>query len=291
MLGTETDLGIMALTLQELFRKIEKNSADKDFSVKLWYLEIYNEYLKDLVSPNKGFLDLREDKKGTSVAGISEIEVRSADEILETLRIANRNRTQEATGANETSSRSHAILQVIVEVKEKNSGVNNEVKVGKLSLIDLAGSERASATNNKGVRLLEGANINKSLLNLGNCINTLCENHEKGINKHVPYRNSKLTRLLKDSLGGNSRTVMIANISPSAHTFDDTYNTLKYADRAKNIKTNVQRNVLSVQYHISNYTKIIDNLKEENKNLKLALSGSGQLVPRNSLTEGSGVTR
>jgi kinesin family protein 18/19 len=155
-----------------------------------------------------------------------------------------------------------------VEYKDKNSGTEAEIKQGKLSLIDLAGSERASATQNRGIRLIEGANINRSLLTLGNCINALCEVNEKGHKVYVPYRDSKLTRLLKDSLGGNSRTVMIANISPSATCFEDTSNTLKYANRAKKIKTHVNRNVLNVQYHISNYNDIIKNLKNEVSELR-----------------------
>ena len=118
-------------------------------------------------------------------------------------------------------------------------------------MIDLAGSERAANTHNKGLRLIEGANINKSLLALGNCINALSDAVEKGIkNVHIPYRDSKLTRLLKDSLGGNCRTVMISNISPSVHVFEDTLNTLKYSHRAKTIKTSSVRNVLDVNNHV-----------------------------------------
>jgi kinesin family protein 18/19 len=146
-----------------------------------------------------------------------------------------------------------------VEHKDKAHGINAEINIAKLSLIDLAGSERASNTNNRGLRLVEGANINKSLLALGNCINALCDQTRNNIkNGHIPYRDSKLTRLLKDSLGGNCRTVMIANISPAFAAYEDTLNTLKYADRAKQIKTIVKRNVLNVEYHISNYTKIIN---------------------------------
>jgi kinesin family protein 18/19 len=115
--------------------------------------------------------------------------------------------------------------------------VKSEIKIGKLSLIDLAGSERAAKTGNRGLRMIEGANINRSLLALGNCINMLHENHSKGQSNYIPY--SKLTRLLKDSLGGNCRTVMIANIAPSSSNYEDTHNTLKYANRAKNIKTSV----------------------------------------------------
>lgn len=126
-------------------------------------------------------------------------------------------------------------------------------------MIDLAGSERAAKTKNRGQRLLEGANINRSLLALGNCINALGEKSSK----FVPYRDSKLTRLLKDSLGGNCRTVMITNISMAVSAFEETLNTLKYANRAKNIKTTVSRNVLKVNYHITEYVSLIDALKSE----------------------------
>jgi kinesin family protein 18/19 len=146
------------------------------------------------------------------------------------------------------------------------------IKVGKLSLIDLAGSERAANTQNRGARLVEGANINRSLLALGNCINALGEKGNKG--NFVPYRDSKLTRLLKDSLGGNCRTVMIANISPAESSFEETLNTLKYANRAKNIKTQVKRNVLNVNYHISEYVELIKNLRGEIQVLKGQLETS-----------------
>ena len=290
MLGTETNPGIMVLTLEELFSKVN-SFYDRDYKLKFWLLEIYNENIRDLLkfynsgnynnnsnrNGNKNtlentsneYLDLREDpEKGIVVSGITEISVTNSKEMLKILKRGNHNRTQEATGANETSSRSHAILQVSIEYKEKNSGIDFQIKFSKLSLIDLAGSERAAATNNKGIRLIEGANINRSLLTLGNCINALCDANLKGKKIHIPYRDSKLTRLLKDSLGGNARTVMIANVSPSINTFDDTYNTLKYANRAKNIKTSVTRNVLNAQYHISNYENIINNLREENARLK-----------------------
>ena len=261
MLGNEENPGIMSLTLNELFNKI-KSYPEREYTVKLWYLEIYNENIRDLLVNNSENLELREDpNKGLIVNGITEIIPKSSEHILNILKKGNKNRTTESTNANETSSRSHAILQIMVSYKDKASGVNYEIKYGKLNLIDLAGSERASMTKNKGVRLFEGANINKSLLTLGNCINALCEANEKGIKTYVPYRDSKLTRLLKDSLGGNARTVMIANVSPFINSFDDTYNTLKYADRAKHIKTNIKRNVLNAQYHITNYLNIIKNLQ------------------------------
>ena len=283
MLGEEGNPGIMPLTLKELFREVDKYK-DRDYKIKFWYLEIYNENIRDLLKfvdrPNNTFinedneyLDLREDPiKGITVSGITEVNVNNSSDMLKILKRGNRNRTIEATGANETSSRSHAIFQLSLEYKERNSGIDYEIKYSKLSLVDLAGSERASATQNRGLRLIEGGNINRSLLTLGNCINALCDAASKGLKKiYVPYRDSKLTRLLKDSLGGNARTVMIANVSPSINTFDDTYNTLKYANRAKNIKTMVSRNVLNARYHISNYVNIINNLKGEIVYLKKQL--------------------
>ena len=261
MTGTEENPGIMSLTLNELFERI-KSYPEREYTIKLWYLEIYNENIRDLLINNSENLELREDpNKGLIVNGITEITPKSSEHILNILKKGNKNRTTESTNANETSSRSHAILQIMVSYKNKTTGINYEIKYGKLNLIDLAGSERASMTKNKGMRLFEGANINKSLLTLGNCINALCEANEKGTKTYIPYRDSKLTRLLKDSLGGNARTVMIANVSPFVNSFDDTYNTLKYADRAKHIKTNIKRNVLNAQYHITNYLNIIKNLQ------------------------------
>jgi kinesin family protein 18/19 len=204
------------------------------------------------------------------VAGLTEVEAANGDEIMKLLHKGNERRTQQPTAANEVSSRSHAVLSVVVESKERAPGTVAKIKVGKLSLIDLAGSERAANTQNRGVRLVEGANINRSLLALGNCINALGEKGNKG--NFVPYRDSKLTRLLKDSLGGNCRTVMIANISSAESSFEETLNTLKYANRAKNIKTNVQRNELNVDHHISEYVSLIANLRNEIKFLK------GQIV-------------
>lgn len=258
MLGDENNPGIMFNTMKEVFKEMKKHQRDREYTIRVSFLEIYNENIKDLIMVSQDVLELREDPiKGVQVAGLSEIEVHTADEIFELLIYGNKNRTQEATGANETSSRSHAVLQIICEYKEKDAGVKAEIKVGKLSLIDLAGSERASKTGNRGMRMIEGANINKSLLALGNCINMLHENNSKNQSNYIPFRDSKLTRLLKDSLGGNCRTVMIACIAPSASNYEDTHNTLKYANRAKNIKTNVTRNVLNVEYHISQYTDLI----------------------------------
>ena len=215
MLGKPGNQGIFGYAFEELFSHVEQQAQEKEFKIKMSFIEIYNEMIFDLLLPNEKPLELREDAtKGIHVAGISEIRAESTKEVLELLYLGNQNRSTEATDANDESSRSHALLLVTVEHKEKGSEAEDEVKYGKFSLIDLAGSERAANTNNTGIRLVEGANINRSLLALGNCITLLYQNNERKTKKYVPFRDSKLTRLLKDSLGGNSRTVMIANVSP-----------------------------------------------------------------------------
>ena len=273
MLGNDENPGIMVWTLKELYKKISEYK-NREYLIKLWYVEIYNENIRDLLS-NKNEknenLELREDpEEGIIINNITEIITNSMKEILNLLKKGNKNRTVEETDANKTSSRSHAILQIKVSFKEKNNENNlNEVKFGKLNLIDLAGSERASTTKNRGLRLIEGANINKSLLTLGNCINALAEKGKKGGKAYIPYRDSKLTRLLKDSLGGNSRTVMIANISPFIYNFDDTYNTLKYAERAKCIKTKVNINI-SENLKSNDFMILIKKLKNKLNNYQLS---------------------
>ncbi|XP_067101461.1 kinesin-like protein KIF19 isoform X3 [Osmerus mordax] len=266
MLGTDKEPGIYVRTLNDLFHAIEETSDDMQYSVSMSYLEIYNEMIRDLLNPSLGFLDLREDSKGEiQVAGITEVSTINAREIMELLMKGNKQRTQEPTAANQTSSRSHAVLQVAVRQQSRSPDVLQEVRFARLFMIDLAGSERASQTQNRGQRLKEGAHINRSLLALGNCINALSEKHG---NKYVNYRDSKLTRLLKDSLGGNSRTVMIAHISPASLAFEESRNTLSYADRAKSIRTRVKRNLLNVSYHIAQYTNIISELRSEILRLK-----------------------
>ncbi|XP_053562914.1 kinesin-like protein KIF19 [Bombina bombina] len=266
MLGTDREPGIYIRTLNDLFKAIEETSDDMEYEVLMSYLEIYNEMIRDLLNPSLGYLDLREDSKGViQVAGITEVSTINAKEIMQLLMRGNKQRTQEPTAANKTSSRSHAILQVTVRQKSRVKNITQEIRVGRLFMIDLAGSERASQTQNRGQRMKEGAHINRSLLALGNCINALSE---RVGNKYVNYRDSKLTRLLKDSLGGNSRTVMIAHISPASSAFEESRNTLAYADRAKNIKTRVKRNLLNVSYHIAQYTSIISDLRNEIHRLK-----------------------
>ncbi|XP_033840198.1 kinesin-like protein KIF19 [Periophthalmus magnuspinnatus] len=270
MLGTDKEPGIYVRTLNDLFRAIEETSDDMLYSVSMSYLEIYNEMIRDLLNPASGFLDLREDSKGViQVAGITEVSTINAQEIMELLVKGNRQRTQEPTAANQTSSRSHALLQVSVKQQSRSPHLQQEVRFARLFMIDLAGSERAAQTQNRGQRLKEGAHINRSLLALGNCINALSD---KNGHKYVNYRDSKLTRLLKDSLGGNSRTVMIAHISPASTAFEESRNTLTYADRAKSIRTRVKKNLLNVTYHIAQYTSIITELRGEIQRLQRKIS-------------------
>lgn len=278
MLGTDDDPGIMALALNDLFLEMERTYADMSYKVSMSYLEIYNEMIRDLLNPTSGVLDLREDARGVQVSGLSEINARSTDEVMEILMQGNKERTQEPTAANKTSSRSHAILQIQVQQRSRVKGLARQVRLGKLFLIDLAGSERAANTHNRGQRMVEGAHINRSLLALGNCINALSD---RNASRYVNYRDSKLTRLLKDALGGNCKTVMIAHISPASIHFEESRNTLAYADRAKQIKTKVRRNVLDVTYHIAQYTNIINELREEVKRLRSKLD-QNSLSSRNS---------
>lgn len=257
--GTAQAPGIIFLTMQELFEKVDDLKETKQSEITLSYLEIYNETIRDLLNPGTGGkqgLMLREDaNQAVSVAGLSSHHPQNVQEVMDMVIRGNASRTQSPTEANATSSRSHAVLQVNVSLKDRDASVNEPTTMATLSIIDLAGSERASATKNRGERLLEGANINKSLLSLGSCINALCDPRKKN---HVPYRNSKLTRLLKFSLGGNCRTVMIVCVSPSSQHFDETQNTLRYANRAKNIQTKSVRNVYNVDRHVKDYLKKID---------------------------------
>ncbi|KTF89475.1 hypothetical protein cypCar_00004061 [Cyprinus carpio] len=266
MLGSSDDPGVTFLTVKELFARMDLIKEDKVFNLAFSYLEVYNEQIRDLLT-NSGPLAVREDSSsGVVVQGLTLHQPKSAEHILEALDYGNRNRTQHPTDMNATSSRSHAVFQIYLRQQDKTPSLNPNVRVAKMSLIDLAGSERASATNAKGARLREGANINRSLLALGNVINTLA--NPKCKKTHIPYRDSKLTRLLKDSLGGNCRTVMIANVSPSSLSYEDTHNTLKYANRAKEIKSTLRSNVMSLDSHIGQYAVICEKQKAEVKKQK-----------------------
>ena len=262
--------------MADLFQRIEDRKDDWNTEVVVTFLEIYNEEIRDLLAEPatpipRGGLQIREDKF-VKVVGLVELRPTSAEDVKQIVLLGNTRRTQSPTHANETSSRSHAVLQVHVTQSPRTASLSEQRTMATLSIIDLAGSERAAATSNMGQRMVEGANINKSLLALGNCINALCESG--GAIRHVPYRNSKLTRLLKFSLGGNCKTVMIVCIAPTSLHFDDTHNTLLYAERATKIKTKVvTRNVVNVDRHVGRYVEAINRLNAEVAELKAKLAG------------------
>ncbi|KAI4474943.1 hypothetical protein M0804_014589 [Polistes exclamans] len=199
MLGSANDPALTYRTVTELFSQIENQSRHNEFNLGVSYLEIYNENVQDLLHKSTQ-LHLREDSRNAViVAGLKIIPIQNAEELLSLLAKNNKNRTQHPTDANQESSRSHAVFQVYIQI---NNRLNGQTRHVKLSMIDLAGSERASVTGCKGARFKEGANINKSLLALGNCINNLAD----GV-KHIPYRDSKLTLLLTDSLGEQKKEI------------------------------------------------------------------------------------
>lgn len=259
---TSNELGVTFMALGECFAR------DNTLKVSVSYLEIYNEKIRDLLGivNNKGLMVVEDPAKGVTVPDLAEFPVSNLSQVQQLLISGNGRRTMAPTSANVFSTRSHTILQVTVE--QKASATEN--LVSKMSLIDLAGSERAAATANRGQRMVEGANINRSLLALGNCINMLSDDKKQG--QFVPYRDSKLTRLLKDSLGGNTKTVMLACISPSSLAIEETLNTLKYAARAQKIKKEIKRNYQETELHIHEYKDIINNLKQEIETLKIQLS-------------------
>lgn len=247
-------------------------------TIRFSYIEVYNEVLRDLLVTDDKNIDIREDpERGVVVSGVSEILTSSKKEILTMIKIGNKNRTKEATASNEASSRSHAVVLMSVEVIENSPEGVGEKNLSKFFVVDLAGSEKASL--NKGQRYVEGANINKSLLALGNCINALAELGDRGKGGYIPFRDSKLTRLLKDSLGGNSRTMMIATISPCGSDYEDSLNTLKYASRAKRIKTKTEKNIVQNGNTVADYTKILEMLKKENSELKKTLVEADKTPP------------
>lgn len=230
--------------------------------VSISYLEIYNELIRDLLRPSAGPLELREDNRGNQiVTGLSEINAVSRYEVISLLLKGNKSRTVEPTAANQTSSRSHALLNITVTHTTPLG-----TKQGRLYLTDLAGSERAKKTKNRGKRLQEGAHINKSLLALGNCINGLAAGA-----RYVNYRDSKLTRLLKEALSGKCKTVMIAHVSKESKHRDETKNTLVYAERANHITTRLQNPQLleeNREFPMAHYQNLVSELREEVGRLK-----------------------
>jgi hypothetical protein len=270
--GHSIEAGIIPNAMSDIFKIIAAKRATalpgQSWTVIVSFMEVYNEQVYDLLESTDKILSVREDtERGVvEVAGRTKKEVNSAEDVLDLLQLGNTNRKTEATMANQVSSRSHAVLQLAVESNFRNCNGQEISTSSTLSMIDLAGSERASATNNRGSRLQEGANINKSLLALANCINALAGNSASGKQLNVKYRDSKLTHLLKSSLQGKCKLVMIANINPSHITFEDSHNSLKYANRAKNIKVNPL--IVSEVNKDSNWIEREMKLKAENAELR-----------------------
>ncbi|CAD8137942.1 unnamed protein product [Paramecium pentaurelia] len=228
-------LGIIPRSLHNIFTHIQmKSNSMTTFMVRASYLQIYNESISDLLRPDNQQLNIREDKKrGVFVENLSEWAVRSPPEIYQLMRRGNAKRVTASTRMNDTSSRSHAVFIITVEqIEETPEG--KRARVGKLNLVDLAGSERVRVTGATGIRLEESKKINQSLSALGNVIAALTE--LKQPKSHIPYRDSKITRLLEDSLGGNCKTTFMAMISPAIEAFNESLSTLKFANRAKNIR-------------------------------------------------------
>lgn len=225
--------GVIPNSFQHIFTQISRTQNQK-YLVRSSYLEIYQEEIRDLLcKDNNKKLELKESPDfGVYVRDLSSVVTKDAKEIEHVMRIGNQSRSVGFTNMNERSSRSHAIFLITVECSELGPDGEDHIRVGKLNMVDLAGSERQSKSGAKGKRLKEATKINLSLSALGNVISALVD----GKSTHVPYRDSKLTRLLQDSLGGNAKTVMIATVGPSHKNHDETLATLRYASRAKNIK-------------------------------------------------------
>ncbi|XP_061537407.1 kinesin-like protein KIF1B isoform X19 [Phycodurus eques] len=272
--------GIIPMLCEDLFEKINEDNNKKElsYSVEVSYMEIYCERVRDLLNPkNKGNLRVREHPLlGPYVEDLSKLAVTSYTDIADLMDAGNKARTVAATNMNETSSRSHAVFTIVFTQRKHDSETDlSTEKVSKISLVDLAGSERADSTGAKGTRLKEGANINKSLTTLGKVISALAEvdnstskSKKKKKSDFIPYRDSVLTWLLRENLGGNSRTAMVAALSPADINYDETLSTLRYADRAKNIKCNAVINE-------DPNNKLVRDLKDEVARLKELLRAQG----------------
>ncbi|KAJ9189117.1 hypothetical protein P3X46_000448 [Hevea brasiliensis] len=277
--------GMTPRVFEYLFSRIQKEKeARKDeklkFTCKCSFLEIYNEQILDLLDPSSNNLQIREDmKKGVYVENLKEIEVTSARDVIQQLIQGAANRKVAATNMNHASSRSHSVFTCIIESKWESQGVTHH-RFARLNLVDLAGSERQKSSGAEGERLKEATNINKSLSTLGLVIMNLVS-ISNGKSLHVPYRDSKLTFLLQDSLGGNSKTIIIANISPSLGCSLETLSTLKFAQRAKFIKNNAIVNE-DASGDVITMRMQIQQLKKEVSRLRSLVNGGAENLDKNA---------
>ncbi len=282
--------GVIPRAVGEIFSEISRRAEQIDVTVSVAFVELYREQLYDLLSAKSSkkedcVCELREDPaKGVVIPGLTESGVSSVEETMRRLEAGSSKRVTAATAMNNTSSRSHAIFTLFLNIVNKEEGGN--ATVSKFHLVDLAGSERAKKTLATGDRFKEGAAINQGLLALGNVIAALGEDNPTGKTVHIPYRNSKLTRLLQDSLGGNSYTLMVACVSPADSNVEETLSTLRYADRARKIKNKPIVN-------INGSDAEMNRLRAENQDLRLRLleatagaggaSSSGKVVDEEAL--------
>lgn len=257
---SQMESGIIARSVQEIFDRLDKSTAE--YSVRVSHLELYNEDLCDLLAPEGEQLKLMEDPRlGVQVHNLAELPVYNPQDIFNVLEKSYRERATAETIYNPRSSRSHCVFSITIHIKESTTEGEDLIKVGKLNLVDLAGSENIgrSGADRDWARKQEAGNINKSLLTLGRVITALTEGQ-----MHIPYRESKLTRLLQDSLGGRTKTCIIATISPSSGNLEETMSTLEYAFRAKNIKNRPEVNQkMAKREVIKEYTSEINTLRSQ----------------------------
>uniref|UniRef100_A0A8C6ZSC3 Kinesin-like protein n=1 Tax=Nothoprocta perdicaria TaxID=30464 RepID=A0A8C6ZSC3_NOTPE len=227
------DRGIIPISFEHIFTHISR-SQNQQYLVRASYLEIYQEEIRDLLAKDQNKkLELKENPEtGVYIKDLSSFVTKNVKEIEHVMNLGSQTRSVGSTNMNEYSSRSHAIFLITIECSETGLDGEEHIRVGKLNLVDLAGSERQSKMGAHGERPKEASKINLSLSALGNVISALVD----GKSTHIPYRDSKLTRLLQDSLGGNAKTIMVATLGPASHSYDESLSTLRFANRAKNIK-------------------------------------------------------
>ncbi|KAL8760189.1 MAG: hypothetical protein Q9199_000211 [Rusavskia elegans] len=280
MMGTPTQPGLIPRTCEDLFQRIESSASPNiSYTVRVSYFEVYNEHVRDLLGPQPRssdphpfYLKIRESPtEGPYIKDLTDLPVKNYHELLRYMRLGDNNRTTASTKMNDTSSRSHAVFTIMLkQIHHDLSTDSTTERMARIRLVDLAGSERAKATEATGARLREGSNINKSLTTLGRVIAALADPkhsrvHNGGKTRSkdvVPYRDSILTWLLKDSLGGNSKTAMIACIAPS--DYDETLSTLRYADQAKHIRTRaiVNQDSVSAEQRDAQIAEMQDTIRE-----------------------------
>ncbi|XP_076889484.1 kinesin-like protein KIN-7N [Bidens hawaiensis] len=272
MNGSHNDPGIIHRAVEDIFSKTN-TSTDREFLIRVSYMEIYNEEINDLFAVENQKLQIHESlERGIYVAGLREEIVNSADQVLKLIQMGETNRHFGETNMNARSSRSHTIFRMVIESKGKDSGSNeystldDAIRVSVLNLVDLAGSERIAKTGAGGVRLKEGKHINKSLMILGNVINKLSDGAKQ--RGHIPYRDSKLTRILQPALGGNAKTSIICTVAPEEVHIEETKGTLQFASRAKRITNCVQVNEILTD------AALLKRQKLEIEELRLKLEGS-----------------